>query len=358
MTEYGISENFNLPVTEDFSRFVLPAKERILRKLDEVKNLGMAEAMRCCAELSSTEKAIMVHMLSLRKGATQALGRQGTSRIYLNTLLGFFAASLTPVEAVKPWHVEDWQSGQIARNLKPATVSTRLAVLKSFFGYLWKLGIIPLNPAAAIKASGRVRSYHAERVLLREECLALIRHMEKHAPLREALLCKTLFFTGVRAAEAVGMTWGDFHKDVKGRWNTTIRGKGDKIRTVYIPEMLMGEFRLWSQALHGTMEWKRGGLLATLPVFPSPRNLCRPLTTISVWKMVNRWGEKVLGKKISPHWFRHSFATHARLAGAGMEQIKAQLGHESIQTTARYEHSAQLSEAAGEHLEWSFTEKA
>ena len=118
----------------------------------------------------------------------------------------------------------------------------------------------------------------------------------------------------------------------------------------------MGDFRLWSQALHGTAEWKRGSLLASLPVFPNPRDLCRPLTTAGIWKMVRRWGKSVLGKEISPHWLRHSFATHARLAGATMEQIKAQLGHESIQTTARYEHSAQLSEAAGEFLERSIVE--
>ncbi|WP_045216283.1 tyrosine-type recombinase/integrase [Desulfonatronovibrio magnus] len=66
------------------------------------------------------------------------------------------------------------------------------------------------------------------------------------------------------------------------------------------------------------------------------------LTVSSLYKLVRKYGLEALGKQISPHWFRHTYATHIRARNVDVKAVSMLLGHNSIQTTMNYDHSFQL----------------
>ena len=327
------------------TRFKQPDAKRILAVFTAGVHEPLVVALQQGQHLSSTEQAILLHLLSLRKGAYA-----GTVRVYLGILVRFFAAVQSPVAHVTVWQCEDWLATQCVQGLSPNTVNARVAVIKSFFSYVHSTGLLPFNPAALMKAP-RAEERRDAKILLAHEIQQLLSFMAKKAPMRDYIACHVLFLTGMRAAELAGLTWGDINQDAQGRWQSTVRGKGNKKRTVYMPVQVMRELWAWRFAVHRVPAGQPCAAIAEFPLVPARGNYARHLSYTALWRMVKKWGEQALGKSISPHWFRHSFATHSRLAGATIEQIQHQLGHSSLLTTAGYEHSAHISEAAGELLE-------
>ena len=161
------------------------------------------------------------------------------------------------------------------------------------------------------------------------------------------------FFMGLRISECVNLRWKDIFQDINERYFARIQGKGDVIRDVYIPKSISEKLLKIKKKNIG---WVSSILdIADFPVFPRRHTLdILPITEIKVYRWIVYWGQEALQKRISPHWLRHSFATHSRLAGATLEQVQQQLGHASIQTTQLYEHSAHLSNPAGALLEKDF----
>lgn len=331
-----------LPVEQYFTP---PDKRRIAAVTEESSGGRISDILTASTGLSPTEQAIAAHMVSLRRGSP------GTVRVYLPTLLAFFRFAETPVTHIRVWHIEDWLNSLEQAAYKPATIATKLACIKSFFGYLWKCGLLPLNPAAPVKGPKHIEGHHGDRVLLADEVQELLEHTRRHAPARDHLMCRLLFAAGARAAEAVSLRWGDLRRDVRGRWYATVMGKGRKTRHLHIPKDLAADLLVWKGVLYSIEPYQPAPGLDAVPLFPNRRVLTQPITVKTAYRIVTRWGEAALGRKISPHWLRHTFATHSRLAGATLEQIRVALGHESIQTTIRYEHSPHLTEPAGEILE-------
>lgn len=332
------------PVTgEDY--FIPVEIVKIRQALHNGQHRRIADVLSDTQQFTSTEKAILAHSLHLSRGS------QGTNRVYLPNLVAFFNHAQVTIGNIRSWHIEDWLADIQRQGAKPATVSNKLAALKSLMGYLHKTGLLSLNPAATVKAPRHITSHHGDKVLMQEEIDTLLRTTRAQASARDYLLCAMLFQTGMRAAEVVGLCWGDIQQDVRGRWYATVVGKGNKSRTVHIPKAFMVDLMDFRAALYTVPPFAPALGLHPHPVFSQRTSGSKAITVSTVFRIVSGWGEKCLGKKISPHWLRHSFATHSRLAGATLEQIRAQLGHESYQTTLRYEHSHHLSEPAGAVLE-------
>lgn len=325
--------------------FKQPDSKRILAVFLQTVHQPLSVALQQAQHLSGTEQALLLHVLSLRKGSYK-----GTVRVYLGILTRFFDAIQSPVGKVTVWQCEDWLATQCVQGLSRNTVNARVAVVKAFFSYIHSTGLLPLNPAALMKAP-RPEARRDEKVLFINEIEQMLALMKKKAPLRDYLACQILFLTGIRAAELVTLCWGDLAEDAQGRWHSKVQGKGGKARKVYMPAQLMRKLWAWRFIVHRVPTAQPCPALAAFPLIPSQRNYALPLSYTALWRIVRKWGEQALGKPISPHWFRHSFATHSRLAGATIEQIQRQLGHSSLLTTAGYEHSSHISEAAGEVLE-------
>jgi integrase/recombinase XerD len=149
--------------------------------------------------------------------------------------------------------------------------------------------------------------------------------------LRDRAILETLYATGSRASEVVGLRLEDLHME-SGFLKVT--GKGNKQRVVPLGrpaiaalQAYLGEFRPRLAQNAADAPWvfvSRGG-----------RRLSREMLWVVVKKYVRRTG---LHAKVSPHTLRHSFATHVLAGGADLRTVQELLGHASIQTTQHYTH--------------------
>ena len=110
------------------------------------------------------------------------------------------------------------------------------------------------------------------------------------------------------------------------RGQIRVTGKGDKERYV-----------LLSKATYRELCALRGESLDTAPVFRSQKG--GAMSVKAMWDVVKKAGAKVGVPDVSPHWFRHSHATHALDRGASLNTIKETLGHASIAITDKYLHA-------------------
>jgi integrase/recombinase XerD len=149
--------------------------------------------------------------------------------------------------------------------------------------------------------------------------------------LRDRAILETLYATGSRASEVVGLRLADMHLD--GGFCKCI-GKGSKQRIVPLGRVAVNALRIY-------LERQRSTLVKTSPETPwlfvskGGKKLTREMLWVLVKKYVKRAG---LNTKVSPHTLRHSFATHLLSGGADLRTVQELLGHASIQTTQQYTH--------------------
>ncbi|HRG33979.1 MAG: tyrosine recombinase XerD [Saprospiraceae bacterium] len=148
---------------------------------------------------------------------------------------------------------------------------------------------------------------------------------------RDRAILETLYACGLRVSELVNAKWSDLMEDLG---ILKVIGKGNKERLVPIGE----------QALHQLFIYKEG-FRRTLPVIKGHEDFIflnkfgKKLSRITVFSLVKAYVAKAgIHKSVSPHTFRHSFATHLVEGGASLRLVQEMLGHESITTTEIYTH--------------------
>jgi integrase/recombinase XerD len=154
----------------------------------------------------------------------------------------------------------------------------------------------------------------------------------KRRGLRDRALLELLYACGLRVSEAVGLRGSQV--DLAAGF-VTVLGKGSKERVVPLG-------RPARAALEAYLQRERPRLLRGRPspfVFLGPGG--RPLTRQAVWKLVRRRALAAgLGRRVSPHTLRHTFATHLLAGGADLRVVQTLLGHVDIGTTQIYTHVA------------------
>ncbi len=226
-------------------------------------------------------------------------------------------------KAVLPEDLRDYRQHLLAvRRAAPSTVNRRLAAIRSFFAFLAARGEISSNPAARIPDVRAGRA--APKALSEAELRRLLREARRSFnPLHRAVIF-LLAHTGLRASELCALRLADLVlSERKGK--LTVRGKGEKIREI----PLNAEVR---EALRG---W-----LSARPAVPDDHLFIGrrgPLTPSGVWRIVAEYARKAGLEDVHPHVLRHTFATRLlREAGADLVTVAELLGHESLNTTARY----------------------
>jgi integrase/recombinase XerC len=146
--------------------------------------------------------------------------------------------------------------------------------------------------------------------------------------LRDRAILETLYSSGLRVSELVGLNWRDLDDEVG---MVLVRsGKGNKDRMVPIGEPALDALKAWRRAM--PKAWELDG-----PVITNLRG--GRLTTRAVENILaQRIVAAGLGSSITPHGLRHCFATHMLNAGADLRSIQEMLGHASLATTQRYTH--------------------
>ncbi|TBL72661.1 tyrosine-type recombinase/integrase [Paenibacillus thalictri] len=223
----------------------------------------------------------------------------------------------------------------------PATVAIHIAPLRSL--YKWgsdsNIGIFHHNPLTSVRTP-KISITSRNHYLTKKEVVRLCEQLKRQGP-REYVIGLTLVLLGLRVSELVSMEWGHFHMDPEESsvW-LTVHGKGEKEREVKVPQMLWDLYTKHFPQL----------LQKTAP--PSIKRIF-PLSVRRVEKMIQRAREQCgLGKKVTPHWLRHTNATLALLRGATLQQVQESLGHSHINTTQRYLHTVQqIKKAAPDFVE-------
>ncbi|TXK71789.1 tyrosine-type recombinase/integrase [Paenibacillus sp. N3.4] len=222
----------------------------------------------------------------------------------------------------------------------PATIAIHLAPLRSL--YKWgsdpNINIFKNNPTTLIQTP-KITINSKNNYLTKREVTCLLEQLKRQGP-REYLIGATLVLLGLRVSELISIERRNFHTDpAEASMWLTVKGKGGKEREVKIPQTL------WSLYNEYFVYLSEKSTFSNQKVFPMSVRL--------VEKIIKRAREHSnIGKKVTPHWLRHTNATLALLRGATLQQVQESLGHTHINTTQRYLHTVQqLSKAAPDFVE-------
>lgn len=216
------------------------------------------------------------------------------------------------------------------RGRKGATMARKIAAVRSFFSFLVAQGEIPANPAVGIAAPRR--EMRLPGFLPVDEMMDLLRSLPtvEERDRRDAAILELLYSSGLRVGELVALRRGDISLEEK---TVRVSGKGRKVRVVPVGAHALGALSAYladrpSAGRPAQDAWKdalfrnaRGGPLGARSV---ARILARALARAGI------------GRHLSPHGVRHSFATHLLESGADLRAIQEMLGHASLSTTQRY----------------------
>jgi integrase/recombinase XerD len=217
------------------------------------------------------------------------------------------------------------------RGNSPRTRNQRRAALNTFFSYVAvrvpdMLAICQQIAAIPVKRTPLPDTHYLER----EEMTALLRSMPRHGPfaLRDRTLVLFLYNTGARAQEVVDLRVE--HVDFSAPSKVRLHGKGDKWRLC----------PLWDETVkHLEQLLAKRQNAGTNPVFCTRRGF--PLTRFGIYKIIRRHAAAwdTVGpqpRRVSPHLFRHTAATHLLESGVEVNVIRGWLGHVNLDTTNRY----------------------
>ena len=215
--------------------------------------------------------------------------------------------------------------------IHPRSRARILSSLRSYYSFLKMDGFITENPVEDIQAPAFGR--HLPDVLALEEIDSLINAIDLSAAegQRNRAIIETMYSCGLRVSELCALRLSDLYLEDEF---IRVLGKGGKQRLVPVSSRAIAEIRSYI-AERGAVNI-RPGYEDTL--FLSYRR-GKPLSRITVFHIVKELVEAVgINKNVSPHPFRHSFATHLLEGGANLRAIQSMLGHESISTTEIYTH--------------------
>lgn len=215
--------------------------------------------------------------------------------------------------------------------IAPTSLARILSGVRSFYHFLVLSDVLDTNPTELLEFPKKPQ--HLPDVLAVEEIDAIesVIDLSQQEGQRNKAIVETLFSCGLRVSELVNLKISNLYLDDEF---IKVEGKGSKQRLVPISEKAIHELRLYfidRNQLTIQPEYQDY-------VFVSHRRK-KPLTRVMVFLMIKDLVEKTgIQKTVSPHTFRHSFATSLLEGGANLRAIQAMLGHESIATTQIYTH--------------------
>ena len=247
-------------------------------------------------------------------------GRPATSqRAYLADVEKCLAYVGKPLGAITLGDLQGFADSLTGKdNTRKRTISS----IKSLFTFGQKLGYLQFNVAAALKAP-KPKNTLAERILTESEVLTMIALTTKE---RDKVLLRLLYASAGRVSEICGLCWRDVQPSGESG-QVTLFGKGGETRAVKLSK------ETWK-----ALQALRNGAGPDNPVFAS--QMGGAMVASRVWQIVREAAQRagIVGN-VSPHWFRHSHASHALERGASVALVRDTLGHSSLQVTSRYTHA-------------------
>ncbi|MCX7969621.1 MAG: tyrosine recombinase, partial [Armatimonadetes bacterium] len=216
-----------------------------------------------------------------------------------------------------------------AQGYERRSIARKLSSVRSFFKFLARMGYIPVNPALDLKQPRLPQKLPAVLEVSEVEQLLASPNTSTPRGLRDRAILELLYATGLRVSEVANLRISDI--DFAERV-VRVKGKGGKERIA----LLHDEAAKWLERYLSESRpfLLRRGKQVTDIVFVSQKGT--PLTVRQIHRIVDNYARKVLGRSLSPHAIRHSFATHLLEGGADLRVIQELLGHSSLAATQIY----------------------
>jgi len=233
-----------------------------------------------------------------------------------------------PIEKVDYVSLRRYLAHVKETNLSKVSIARKIASIRSFFKFLFREGIIKNNPASSLSTPKRDK--HLPKFLDEKEIVLLLESpgKEDEAGLRDGAILETLYSTGIRVSELVGLNI-DTVDQIGGV--IKVYGKGKKERIVPIGDRAL-------QAIRDYLKKRCAAKIKDAKALFFNKNGGR-LTDRSIRRIINKYITKTsIQQKISPHTLRHSFATHMLDHGADLRSVQELLGHANLSTTQIYTH--------------------
>lgn len=245
-----------------------------------------------------------------------------------------------PPKRVEPEMIRNYLTRLYDLGREKSSQARALSGIKSFFNFLILNDVIEASPAELIEAPKASRPL--PDTLTTAEIDRLIGSIDSSTTkgLRDRAILELLYSCGLRVSELCELRIGDLFF---GEGYIRVTGKGDKQRLVPISAMARERINLY-------LDYRKNRFRDEV-LFLNNRG-CK-LTRVMIFTIIKQAAQRAsIDKKISPHTFRHSFATHLLQGGASIRQVQELLGHENIVTTEIYTHlnTDHLRETLEEHL--------
>ena len=219
---------------------------------------------------------------------------------------------------------------------KKTTVARKIASIRTFYKYLFRERLVETNPAENLSAPKRPKSL--PKFLTPEEVEKILNStpMDTPAGFRNRAILELLWATGMRVSELSGLNFGDLNLDNN---EITVFGKGAKERIVLVSERAKKYLQRYIDSARALVAkgFPLDIITDSTPVFIN--NTGYRLQNKTIRNVINDIVNKIqLPKHVTPHVFRHSFATHLIENGADLRVVQELLGHSSISNTQIYTH--------------------
>ena len=229
--------------------------------------------------------------------------------------------------------VEAYIARQFAAQAKVTSISRRLSTLRRFYQQQVRRGTVRDDPCLHVVAPKLPR--RLPKNLSEAQVEALLHAPDANATLglRDRTMLETLYATGLRVSELVGLRLGQVSLDMGV---VRVLGKGNKERLVPLGEEAID----WLKRYCATARTELGGDAKAEAVFVTARR--GPMTRQAFWQLIKRHAVSagIARTALSPHTLRHAFATHLLNHGADLRVVQLLLGHSDITTTTIYTHVA------------------
>lgn len=251
----------------------------------------------------------------------------------INKLIAFLGKEgkkILPLK-VKLEHLQSFIAWLNERDVSPRTQARTISGIKSFYKYLLIEGKISSDPTALLEAPKIGRKL--PDVLSMEEIDRLIESIDltKAEGQRNKALLETLYSCGLRVSELVNLKITNLFFE---QGFIKVEGKAGKERLVPVSGRAIDEINKYLSGYRKTLNIAKE---SENVLFLNRRG--KKLSRVMIFTIIKNLAEKIgLEKSISPHTFRHSFATHLINGGADLRAVQEMLGHESILTTEIYTH--------------------
>jgi integrase/recombinase XerC len=231
---------------------------------------------------------------------------------------------------IDPLVIRSFLASLYRQRCRKVSIARKVAALRSFYRYLLRRGTVAVNPAELVQQP-RYEKYIPVVLSADEmEALLAVKFADDAPGRRDRAMIELFYSAGIRLSELTGLNLEDLHL---GEGLIKVRGKGRKERIVPVGGPAQSALKAYLEERHRLGKQAPGPdpqalFLSTRGLRMNPRGVARVLE-----RTVTLSG---IGRKISPHALRHTFATHLLDAGADLRSIQEMLGHRSLSTTQKY----------------------